>query len=527
MRNASLIDKAVQLTDHFHVLPAWGKACRINGWHSPDGTIATTNPDEVEALFVYRHPTEGEPDGIGYCTGIDIVMFDLDSQEELTRWQQAVQAGELPDTFSYMTSRTDRGETGRHVPYRCADAALFASSPLAKAYGGFTRYYPADDPKYGPLEPTEIAVVTKEQLVAFGVPLRGESAPAATAAPGNGVSRETFALHPGVAAPGVGQREQWFKSFVGVLADGGTPPDMLNYAVRAANDLFATPMPDRELRTQILPMIARWAKPDAATLPDEWTVATLEAAHAAMRPKPEALIGAWWTRGSYTILTGREGRGKSAVMAHMVDHVTRPATTIGTFMDQTTRRIPGKALWVDGELPDYVLLRRLSAMLDRGKVDVLQSLQQNQRIDLVDPHQSARLFDIAKTYDMVVLDPVADLFAMVDEIDAASWRPVNDLAIALRNEGVTVIAAMHANQEGDKVRGSTAAMANADNVLNVTDLTSQERTKCANAGQDPDTFYRLVWRKVRSAMKPTTVLYGLSERPGGSLEIQHTEFAEN
>ncbi|HCH2844794.1 TPA: AAA family ATPase [Vibrio parahaemolyticus] len=182
----------------------------------------------------------------------------------------------------------------------------------------------------------------------------------------------------------------------------------------------------------------------------------------------EPLVAGLWDKGETMMVFAGSGVGKSLFSYNLVETL---ATEQGEFLGQDCATNQ-KVLYLDGEMSTNSIGSRVDPdMLDDiGSIDYIASEVNEEVIDLTNDEQRAFLIEMARGYDVVVLDSVRVLFGLTDENNAESWRSVNSLVVALRSLGCSVLVIHHANKSDSEVpvySGSTNAITVFDRTLAV------------------------------------------------------------
>lgn len=158
------------------------------------------------------------------------------------------------------------------------------------------------------------------------------------------------------------------------------------------------------------------------------------------------------------MLYSRRGVGKTYLALGIAHAVARG----GTFLRWSAAR-PRRVLFVDGELPAPVLQQRLKAIISGLPASepalpgpeylsiVTPDLQNSPMPDLSTPQGQAMVEQGLAGGDLLVLDNLSCLCRSGKENEGESWLPVQDWALRLRQQGLSVLFVYHAG------KGRTAA----------------------------------------------------------------------
>ncbi|WP_164684027.1 AAA family ATPase [Vibrio maerlii] len=182
----------------------------------------------------------------------------------------------------------------------------------------------------------------------------------------------------------------------------------------------------------------------------------------------EPLVEGLWDKNETMMVFAGSGVGKSLFSYNLVEAL---ATSKGEFLGQKAATNQ-KVLYLDGEMSTNSIGSRVdpNEVSELGNIDYIASEVNEEVIDLTEAEQRAHLIEIARDYDLVVLDSVRVLFGLVDENSAESWRDVNKLVVALRSVGCSVLVIHHANKsesENPTYSGSTNAITVFDRTIGI------------------------------------------------------------
>lgn len=182
--------------------------------------------------------------------------------------------------------------------------------------------------------------------------------------------------------------------------------------------------------------------------------------------EPESLVDGLWNKGETMMVFAGSGVGKSLFSYNLVEIL---ATSKGEFLGQSCAT-EQKVLYLDGEMSTNSIGSRVAPeMLSQiGLIDYIASEINEEVIDLTIADQRDYLIELARSYEIVVLDSVRVLFGLTDENNAESWRDVNKLVVALRGVGCSVLVIHHANKSDGEIptySGSTNAITVFDRTL--------------------------------------------------------------
>lgn len=211
-------------------------------------------------------------------------------------------------------------------------------------------------------------------------------------------------------------------------------------------------------------------------------------------PVPVVARGLAW-RGRVTLLSSREGVGKSTLVGAAAAAVTRGET----WLDEATIAGPVVILDLEEHLDD--LARRLALL----NADATQTTVGTTLPPPEEEHETAvsALSKVVKRMRpvLVVVDSLAALGARTGSVSeagsSAQWTPLlSELTAIARDHDCAVLLIHHSKKAGDEYRDSTAIGAAVDVVALL-------------KGEDdqPDNFRRLTYPKSRFPVDPLALLY--------------------
>lgn len=194
--------------------------------------------------------------------------------------------------------------------------------------------------------------------------------------------------------------------------------------------------------------------------------------------KPRFILNTWLTEGSYSMIYGRPGCGKSwlaliiAVAVTRADSVANPDYAIGSWA--ISKQVG--TLFIDGEMNEYFLQERI-AKLKKGKgsdhpdfpLRVLSasrlSNSHNCRFYITDETWRDAVTDYLKRHPkitLIILDNLLSLVANSDPNEIRDWDPINKWLVRLRAMGISIILIHHSTKKGDSQLGTIGREINLD-----------------------------------------------------------------
>lgn len=140
------------------------------------------------------------------------------------------------------------------------------------------------------------------------------------------------------------------------------------------------------------------------------------------------------------------------------------AVATGTKFLRWTAPRPRRVLLIDGEMPAASLKERLVSVVagvteaeadsDALKVLAGDLIEEGGIGNLASPEAQAELDPWLKDIDLLILDNLSSLTAVIRDNDAESWGPIQDWLLRLRRRGVSVLIVHHAGKGGQQ-RGTS------------------------------------------------------------------------
>ena len=194
--------------------------------------------------------------------------------------------------------------------------------------------------------------------------------------------------------------------------------------------------------------------------------------------KPRFILKPWLTEGSYSMIYGRPGCGKSwlaliiGVAVTREDAVTNPDYAIGSW---TISKQIG-TLFIDGEMNEYFLQERIKKLKEGKGADhpnfplrVLSASRlttdHNCRFYITDETWREAVTDYLKKHPeitLIILDNLLSLVANSDPKELRDWDPINKWLVRLRAMGISIILIHHSTKKGDSQLGTIGREINLD-----------------------------------------------------------------
>jgi putative DNA primase/helicase len=151
------------------------------------------------------------------------------------------------------------------------------------------------------------------------------------------------------------------------------------------------------------------------------------------------------------------GTGKT----HVALGIGFAVSTKGTFFKWEAPKAR-KVLLLDGEMPAAALQERFNAISDaagvrpeKGMFQIIAGdLEEFGIGNLADPKLQHRLDSQLEGVELLILDNLSSLTAVIRDNDAESWNPIQSWLLRLRRRGVSVLIVHHAGKGGEQ-RGTS------------------------------------------------------------------------
>jgi putative DNA primase/helicase len=124
---------------------------------------------------------------------------------------------------------------------------------------------------------------------------------------------------------------------------------------------------------------------------------------------------------------------------------------------------PRRVLYIDGEMPASALQERLASIVAGAEVEPSPATLKILAGDLIEeggignlaaPETQAKIDPLLQDIDLLILDNLSCLTAVIRDNDAESWGPMQNWLLQLRRRGVSVLIVHHAGKGGQQ-RGTS------------------------------------------------------------------------
>jgi KaiC/GvpD/RAD55 family RecA-like ATPase len=180
-------------------------------------------------------------------------------------------------------------------------------------------------------------------------------------------------------------------------------------------------------------------------------------------------------RESIILITGPSGSGKTMFTMGLCKSIVS-----GQSFGNWTVKNKSKVLYVDGELPVYLMKERIQLLnLQEADFYLLSSSVNNKNYNLSDTSLQEFIFHGLKerSIDVCVFDNLSSLTTGLDENSKRDYDPVNRFFLHLRQNGITSIIVHHTNKRKNEQRGTSGRTDNIDIWCNIQSTTHNDQLK--------------------------------------------------
>jgi putative DNA primase/helicase len=160
------------------------------------------------------------------------------------------------------------------------------------------------------------------------------------------------------------------------------------------------------------------------------------------------------------MVTGYSGVGKTMFTLGLCKSLVS-----GEALGNWEVRNRAKVLYVDGELPAYLLQERVRGFsINEGFFVLASSLNLDMTFSLGSERFRERIKQelIEKEFGVCVFDNLSSLTPRLDENSKRDWDPINQYLLDLRRYGITVITVHHTTKNKKEQRGTSGRIDNID-----------------------------------------------------------------
>jgi putative DNA primase/helicase len=173
-------------------------------------------------------------------------------------------------------------------------------------------------------------------------------------------------------------------------------------------------------------------------------------------------------KGSIIMVTGSSGVGKTMFTLGICKSIVN-GVNFGNWEPRTRTKV----LYVDGELPTYVLQQRVGGFdIGEGFYILSSSLDKDKSVSLVNGGFKERVMRelTDRNIEVCVFDNISSLCPGLDENSKRDWDSVNQYFLELRRNGITTIFLHHTTKSKKEQRGTSGRIDNIDIWCNLMSL---------------------------------------------------------
>lgn len=237
-------------------------------------------------------------------------------------------------------------------------------------------------------------------------------------------------------------------------------------------------------------------------------------------PERQVLMDPWLEDGSYGLICGKEGSGKTWLAMEIAAAVANGRNAMNGLW---TVEEPVPVMFVDGEM-HWDDLKQRNLVLDIQRCYLLSKMEFEMRgveptLNLADENIRNWLYHMILEWEikLVIFDNIFSLVSGVDTNSDRDWSPINDWCLRLRAQGVSVILIHHTGKGGDQL-GTSSRRFN----INWSFTLIPPKTV---SGDDPCSFSLRIDKKRGLMTKITGRRFTLGY--GGGWEVEDGTFAED
>lgn len=230
------------------------------------------------------------------------------------------------------------------------------------------------------------------------------------------------------------------------------------------------------------------------------------------------LIEPWLPHNTIVQVFGYSGHGKSMFVQHAMSAMCAGRKYFGPFEVGKA----GRVLYLDFEMGMSTIARRLMEMRQihgdtQDRMNIWTPFVDKKEINL---HKSEGMMELQEWIkfadpDVVVLDTIRSAYPGMAENSADEWSKVNQLAVKLRNSGLSVVLVHHSNKPSDSGMGREAGSTNQLTVLEtqirVTQVYQDEETAKSNAAIYDGAYDNPIWPLLESKLPADFRMYMVME----------------
>jgi len=316
---------------------------------------------------------------------------------------------------------------------------------------------------------------------------------------------------------GNGRNERAMRYLAESIKEGYWADDLCVRGYAFMREFFEEPLPDPEFQATVrslqdaerrnhpenfdddgnfilLPTPPSWveeAEPDAVSEKPRPALIRMEDADAMLEESGtrKYLIEPWLPPATIVQVHGYTGHGKSLFLQYALGALTSGQRYFGPFEIGQ----PALVLYLDYEMGKATIARRLIEMRDlygdtQDRLNIWTPFDGREEMNLKTKEGMLRLQGWIKMVepDVVVIDTIRSAFPGMQENNAEEWSRVNQLAVKMRNVGISVVLVHHSNKPGEsglgREAGSTNQLTVVETQLSITQVYQDEETARVKAG---------------------------------------------
>lgn len=174
-------------------------------------------------------------------------------------------------------------------------------------------------------------------------------------------------------------------------------------------------------------------------------------------PPREQVLAPWLPVQGLAMIYAPRGVGKTMVGLSIAYAVAAGGDVLGWQAEK-----PRKVLYLDGEMPLVAMQERLKSISEKAGYELsnpdnlllVNPDRQRKGFNLSTQEGQGRLEHLLDGVSLVIVDNISTLCGCGKENEAASWRPLQEWALMLRQRGLSVLFIHHAGKNGEQ-RGTS------------------------------------------------------------------------
>jgi hypothetical protein len=168
-------------------------------------------------------------------------------------------------------------------------------------------------------------------------------------------------------------------------------------------------------------------------------------------PPREMIVSPWLREKGLSMIFAERGIGKTWVGLNIA-HAVAGGGSYLRWQAPGRRRV----VYIDGEMPAYVLQERYASMVAASDCDapedsfrlVAADLQEDGLPDLADPNSQHFYDEVIRSADLIIVDNLSTICRSLRENESDSWGPIQEWLLRLRAARKSVVIVHHAGKGG-------------------------------------------------------------------------------